>query len=114
MSMDNNKRRVYANAVANWCEREFMRRNTVPMGRAYVQNIELIIEALREYACRPPRTLKGGWINVYPSPKPAGEELGLNGSFVTIYETQEDARRAACSDRFACIQIQEITEGDGL
>lgn len=114
--MDSGSKRVYANEVANWCERELKSaaENGDPMGRAYMQNIDLIIEALREYARRAPRTLKGGWINVYPSPKPPGEELGFSGSFVTIYKTQEDARRAACSNCFACIQIPEITEGEGL
>jgi len=112
--------RSYANEVANWCERElkeakgYATGDASPMGRAYVQNIDLIIKALREYACRPPRTLKGGWVNVYPTPKPPGEELGLNGSFVTLYETREDARRAASGGRFACIQIPDIAEGDGL
>lgn len=109
-------RRAYATEVADWCAREHhaAKEHGDPMGRAYVQNVELIIEALREYAYRSPRVLKGGWVNVYPSPKPPGEELGLNGSFVTIYETQESAHQAACSNRFACIEIPDIAEGDGL
>ena len=109
-------KRAYANEVADWCARELAeaRGQRQPMGRAYVQNVDLIIAALREYAAKPPQVLKGGWVNVYPSPKPPGEELLLNGSFVTIYASKEDANRAACSDRFACIQIPEITEGDGL
>lgn len=109
-------KRAYATEVADWCQRELdaAKAHGSPTGRAYVQNIDLIIEALREYASRPPRVLKGGWVNVYPSPKPPGEELGFNGSFVTIYGTKEDADLSACSNRFACIQIPEITEGDGL
>lgn len=109
-------KRAYANEVADWCARELKRakEDGAPMGRAYVQNADLIIAALREYASRPPRSLKGGWANVYPSPKPPGEELVLNGSFVTIYETKEDANRASCANRFACIQLPDIAEGEGL
>lgn len=115
MKMGSSKR-AYATEVADWCARELKRakEDGAPMGRAYVQNVDLIIVALREYASRPPRSLKGGWVNVYPSPKPPGEELGLNGSFVTIYETKEFAHLAACSNRFACIQIPDIAEGEGL
>ncbi|HMH95668.1 MAG TPA: hypothetical protein VK577_03695 [Bradyrhizobium sp.] len=110
------QRRAYANEVADWCARELeeAKGQRQPMGRAYVQNVDLIIAALREYANQPPKSLKGGWVNVYPSPKPPGEELVLNGSFVTIYETREDANRAACSNRFACVQIPDIAEGEGL
>lgn len=101
--------RNYATEVADWCQRELDAARGVgePMGRAYVQNIGLIIKALREYAARPRRVLRMGWINVYAAPT-------SRGSFVTWFESKEDADAGACSDRFACIQIPEITEGEGL
>lgn len=102
-------KRAYATEVADWCERELKsaKENGERMGRAYVQNVDLIIAALREYAAKPPRVLKMGWINVYAAPT-------SRGSFVTWFESKDDADAGACSNRFACIQIPEITEGDGL
>lgn len=46
------RERQYAGEVADWCQRELdaARGGSAPMGRAYVQNVLLIIEALREYA----------------------------------------------------------------
>ncbi len=44
--------RSYAAEVADWCARELKgaKESGSPMGRAYVQNIDMIIVALREYA----------------------------------------------------------------
>lgn len=102
-------KRAYAKEVADWCARELAeaKGRGDPMGRAYVQNIDLIIAALREYATKPPQVLRARWINVYKAPE-SGE------SFVVWYDSREDADAGACHGRFACIQIPEITEGDGL
>ena len=101
--------RAYATEVADWCTRELneARGAGTSMGRAYVQNVDLIIKALREYAAKPTRVLRGGWVNIYAGPESAG-------SFVTWFETKGEADSAACSNRFACIEIPEISEGDGL
>lgn len=104
-------KRAYAKDVADWCARELAEAKGEghPLGRAYVQNIDLIIEALREYAARPAQTLSARWINVYATPSCGDDER-----FVTWFASREEADAGACANRFACIQIPEITEGDGL
>lgn len=112
--------RGYAVQVADWCQRELddvkKHAQAPPMGRAYVQNVDLIIKALREYAARPPAKLKGGWVNVYPKPANHGDGtgLGLNGCFVRLYDTREEANRNSCAGRFACIQLPDVEEDQGL
>jgi hypothetical protein len=61
----------------------------------------------------PKRTIKGGWVNVYVR-RPPGERETLNDSLVTFYVTRQAADAAAASNRIACIQIPDITEGEGL
>lgn len=103
-------KRAYATEVADWCASELVKAKNLGERmdyRCYVQNVDLIIEALREYAAKPPQVLKGGWVNVYAAPT-------SRGSFVTWFDTKEEADASACSNRFACIHIPEITEGDGL
>jgi hypothetical protein len=101
--------RAYADEVANWCARELAdaRKGDLTMGRAYVQNIDLIIKALREYAATPPKVVKECWVNIYADEnnRPAG---------LICHPTRAAADLAAYPNRFACIRIPEVTEGEGL
>jgi DNA repair exonuclease SbcCD ATPase subunit len=56
------------------------------------------------------RILAGGWVNIYSPDK----SNTFDGSFVSCYATKQDADDAACPNRFACIRIADIVEGDGL
>jgi hypothetical protein len=51
----------------------------------------------------PKRTIKGGWLNVYPA-----------GAGFYLYPTREEADLRASSRRVACIMFPDITEGEGL
>lgn len=50
---------------------------------------------------------KGGWVNVYSA---RGGRTSLSG----FYPTKADAHAGSSPDRIACIQIPDITEGEGL
>lgn len=59
-------------------------------------------------SAEPKRTIKGGWVNVY-----AGD-LGFASLSEWTYETKGEADYKANRGRIACIQIPDITEGEGL
>lgn len=59
----------------------------------------------REY--KPKRVIKGGWINVYEGPK-GSANIGA------LCESKVEADMFHSPSRVACIQIPDITEGEGL
>jgi len=56
----------------------------------------------------PRRTIKGGWVNVYQG------MLGFAAFGNTTFETKGEADFKGGPNRIACIQIPDITEGEGL
>jgi hypothetical protein len=67
------------------------------------------IAAVDRAKATPKRTIKGGWVNVYEAHEPPYTWIG------GPYTSREGADRAFSDrPRIACIQIPDITEGEGL
>jgi len=84
---------------------------------AVMQIVEKIRKRHDDFFCiepdgsQPKRTIKGGWLNVW------AVDGGGRAMNPTLFDTKDEADKHAAEDsgtRIACIQIPDITEGEGL